>query len=284
MDNIRVILHLSMNNMRRWVSNPRYYVIAVLGSLWMHYIVGSLSSFTNTVSVDATPWIFPFLLVDKYTPMLIMLGAVFLFADAPFMNQSTPYESIRSGKRTWVKAQVLYVIVTAFIWIFLLFLISILCLFPNLKFAWDWGKVYNTLAQTNAGAQHSVLFPVSYSIIQAYTPVNAVLYSFLLIFLEVAFIGMLIFTVSILASRVIAMFSGFILAFMPSALAISGMPNYYYFTPTAWSSLNMFVPNNKYDYPSLSFCIFFLLVAIVILSAIAILFAPSRETKVMLPV
>jgi len=284
MDNIRSVLFLGTNNIRRWAYNPKYYTIAILAVLWMHFIVGSLSSFTNSVGVNATPWVFPFLFSQRYTPMLLMIGIIVIFSDAPFINLSTPYELIRSGKRNWVKAQISYVVFTSFIWVVFLFIVSILCLLPNLDFSWEWGKVYRTLAQTNAAAEFSVNLAVSYDIILGFTPIQATIYSFVLVFLEMTFLGMLIFTFSAVFSRSIALFTSFILAFMPAGLALSGMPAFYYFTPTAWSDLLLFVPGNSLDYPPLNYCILFLTISIIVLIIISIILAPKKETKVLLPV
>lgn len=284
MAKIGMILRLAGLNYRRWITNPRYYIIGILCIIWVHFVVGSLSTLTSAFSVQATPWVFPFVFMHRYTPMLIMLGACFLFADAPYMHTGTPYEVIRAGKRTWVRAQIFYTLFTAFLLVAFLFVISVLCILPNLQFSGEWGKVYSTLAQTNAAEEYGVNLRVSYDVLLAYSPIQATLITFFVVGLEIAFLGMLIFTISLAASRTIAMFSGLLFSLLPYVLVAAGTPVMYFFVPTAWSDLSLFVPSNTFGYPSLVYVIIFLILSIVILAVISYKIAPTKETKVLLPV
>ncbi|MGE5494652.1 MAG: hypothetical protein ACM3S4_05065 [Burkholderiales bacterium] len=283
MDSVKSIMHLCMNNIRRWAANPRFYVIAVLGAIWIQYLVGPILTFSQAVNVKVTPWAFPFTLVNWYPAMVIMLGVVLLFCDAPFMNNSTPYECIRSGKKHWVVGQLLYVVAASIIFVLFLVLVSIICLVPNIDFSNEWGKVYNTLAQTSAGIEY-VQIPISYSIILNYTPLNALLISSLILFLETLFVGLVMFTLNMITNRIGGVFAGLLLAFMPAFANVVVIPEFYYFAPTAWANLDMIDVTGRSLYPSIAYALCFLLISIVLLTVTILRIYKKREIEVLMPV
>lgn len=283
MDSIKRIMHLCMNNIRRWAANPRCYVIAVLGAVWIHYLVSPILTFSQAVDVKVTPWAFPFTLIDWYPPMVIMLGVVLLFCDAPFMNNSTPYECIRSGKKYWVLGQLLYVVTASLIFVLLLVLVSILCLAPNIDFSSGWGKIYNTLAQTNAGIGQ-VFIPISYRIILSYSPLDATLLTALILFLETIFVGLVMFALNMITKRIGGVFAGMLLAFLPAFASVVGIPQFYYFAPTAWANLDMLDITGRSMFPSLSYALCFLIISIGILIVLILKIYKKREIEVLMPV
>ncbi len=284
MDNVRCVIHLSMNNIRRWTANPRICVIMILGAMWIQFLVGPLLMFSQSVNVKITPWAFPFTQTYWYPTMIIMLGVVLLFCDAPFMNNSTPYECIRGGKKRWVSGQLTYVMIASLIYVLFLVLVSILCLLPNIDFSGEWGKVYNTLAQTNAGPEYGVFIPISYNIILSYTPLEAMLLTSLMLFLETVFVGLVMFALNLVTKRIGGIFAGLLLAFMPAFASVVGTMQFYYFAPTAWANLSMMDTNVQTMYPSLAYAVCFLLISITFLVMFICKIYKRREIEVLMPV
>lgn len=279
MNSIKTVVHLCTNNYRRWGKNPRYYIIAILLVLWIHFLVNPILIFSQAVNTKVTPWGFPFILDGWYPVMIMLLGVVFLFCDAPFINSSTPYECVRSGKKHWVLGQLLYITTTSAFFVLFLVAISILCLVPNIYFSNEWGKVYNTLAQTNAGAS-LISIPISYKIILSYSPLGALLLTMLIMYLETIFIGLSMFILNMITNRVGGILAGLFFAFLPAFASVAGIPAVYYLTPTSWTNLNLIDVTGRTMYPSIIYPLCFLFGMIIILSFIILKIHKKREIMV----
>ena len=283
MDKMRIPLHLCGNNLRRWINNPRYYIVAVLALVWVHYLISPIKAFSQSVGVNATIWGFPFLLTAWYPHMVLLLGAVLLFCDAPFMNNGTPYECIRSGKRAWTHGQLVYVVVASIIFVLYLFLAIVVCLLPNVTLSTDWGKVYSTLAQTNVGSIYS-LIPISYLIQQTYTPLQAMILSGSLLTLETCLIGTVMFFINSITSRAVGVFCGLVLSFFPAFASVAGGTLIYYLLPTTWANISILDTSGKSLYPPVSYAVLLLLLLNVILMTVSSLLARKKQIEVLMPV
>jgi hypothetical protein len=281
MDRVMQTVHLGVNGMRRWATSPRHYVIAVLAVLWMHSLVSPLRAFSQTVEVNVTPWAFPLVACYWRPAMFILLGVVLLFCDAPFANDGTPYECVRAGRHSWVCAQLLYVVMTSAVYVVLIVGVSVLFLLPNIDWSNEWGRVYSTLAQTNAGWEFT---SVPYKVIVNYTPWGAMLWSALLMFLESVFVGLVMFAVNVVGKRAGGVMAGMVLAFLPAFANLVGMPRFYYLFPTAWTDLNLLGTSGMSMYPSLTYAVVTLCVAIAGLTIAILGLYRKREIVVLLPV
>lgn len=149
-------------NLRKWPSNPRIYVLGLLLIGFLFEWVRPIADFSSAVHVSVTPWVFPYLSLSQKVLLLIMLGIVLLFCDAPFIDAHQPYVIIRSGKRDWLLGQILYIMVASALYFLFIALISTLLMLPNLTFSSEWGKIFGTLALTDAGSQFKINLPISY--------------------------------------------------------------------------------------------------------------------------
>ncbi len=86
----------------------------------------------------------------------ILLCIVLLFANAPFLTDLTPYEQIRTSRRAYFLAKVVYVFLASILFVLSLFLLSQLILFPYVTYMPEWGKIINTLASSRLFAQYPV--------------------------------------------------------------------------------------------------------------------------------
>jgi len=190
---------ISRLNLRRWPANPRYAVILLLLIILTHYMISPVSAFAQAVRYRACPWILPFFVSHPYVSMLLLFGAILLFCDAPFMNNHTPYECIRSGRTVWLCGQFIYILSAALIYTLVITALTVVWLLPNMTILPEWGKVISTLARTDARIQYKVSF-FNDLILQAYTPLPAMIYSMLLLWLQACFIGALMFVTNLFAA------------------------------------------------------------------------------------
>lgn len=278
------IFFYSTQNFRKWFTNPRIYVIALLLVGYLSLIIHPIAEFASVVHLPVTPWIFPFLAVDPYSLLMIMLGIVFLFCDAPFIDAHQPYIIIRSGRKDWVFGQIMYIMLaTAFYYLFII-LISIVLLLPNLDFSMGWGKVLGTLAQTNAGSQFQVTLTIDYRILLTYTPLKAMVLSFLLIYLVSIFLGLFMFVINMTSRRGIGNLLATGLIFLSYFLHEVWIDVLYYISPVTWASLGSLRMVQGSFYPSLNYAVSVLIGLNLVCIVLAQLFFREKSIEVLPPV
>lgn len=92
--------------------------------------------------------------------MMLFLGVVLLFCDAPFIEDEQPYIMLRSGRRIWFIGQMLYIVVASVLYLIVLYFISVLGAAAAYRMERGMGQAaFNVFADIGSGAerhQHSV--------------------------------------------------------------------------------------------------------------------------------
>ena len=275
MGSMQTVLLLCINNYRRWLANPRVYVLFILIGLFVSNLTRPALNFSLETGVATTPWIVPFMLADFHVSIIFLVGVVLLFCDAPFINDLTPYECVRSGKMCWLAGQLLYLFTASMIYVLFLNLACLISLLPNLGLSAEWGSIITTFARTNADLQYASSFAYSYTILQTYQPLSAVAISSLLLFFEALFIGLTMFIINLTSKRTTGVVVGIMLALLPSLFVRSGEYWMFHLAPTTWSNLSMLDITGVSAYPSLAYALSTLLFLCVVL----IVLAASRAKK-----
>lgn len=232
------VLRISFYHVKQWKSNPKIYAIIIIMFIFMYSYVKPISDFIKMVGVQATPFLYPFLFTDQFLLMLLMLGIIILFCDAPFFDNAQLFIAIRCGKTIWACGQIVYIILTSIVYFVIVYLMSVLLLLPNITMQSSWGKIWNTLSQTDAASSYEIYLSLPYKIIVEYTPIEAVFTVFYIGILISVFIGLLLFFLNIYINKAIsiAVTTGFVLittrvAFLPAIVR--------YFCPVSWINLNL---------------------------------------------
>jgi hypothetical protein len=190
-------------NLAKWSTTPRVISLFVIIAAFLAYHAHSLVQFAAAEGKVLTPWVFPHLLTPA---MLLVYGSftLLLFCDAPFMDNHTPFVIVRSGRLAWLGGQLLYIVAAGLIYTLYFMLVSILVLMPHLTLANDWGVILKTLAANpSAGRQHNLVLTVfiNGTIVQQFSPLQAMLISLGLFWLTSVFTGLLIFTVNLVTGK-----------------------------------------------------------------------------------
>lgn len=201
MRSIRSVWGIALRNLEKWFLNPRVIAIAVFYFATMFIDTRAVVRFSEHVEIRVTPWLFSHMIGGWYFHVTLMLCAIFLFADAPFLDESAPYVIVRSGRRAWVTGQVVYVLLASMVFVVFCYLSSVLPLLGHLKWDTGWGKVIGTLAQTEAAELYDLKFIFSTRILHMYQPIPATLYSMLLTWLICSIVGLLMFVLNLYTAR-----------------------------------------------------------------------------------
>lgn len=234
MDNIRMSVRVCAGSIRRIVCMPRFYV-AFLWLLLLYYpFMSAVRAFSSAVGVSMAPWMFPFLTNDSGSQMFIILGALLLFCDAPFLNQNSSWQILRAGRKNWFWGNMLYIWLLSLIYAIVISLLPVLMMIPQIEWAAGWGKLLGTLAQTNA-----LGLSINYTIVAHFSPLEAMTLTILAVWLNAVLIGMLNFILNLLFRKGIGAAVSVMIGLSP--LLIVRLLNFsmgYYFAPPLWMDLS----------------------------------------------
>lgn len=280
MDNIRTVFSIALHNLRRWAINPRIYLIFIMLILYLYSKVNPINAFCMNAGYRITPYVFSFIMSDRYSVLLIMLGIVLLFCDAPFIEIDQPYIILRSGKKHWLFGQIVYIAIASILYFLMIILVTILILLPNLELNMEWGKVIGTFAQTNVASQYNITIPFEFSIYNAYTPLAAVSFTILNCWLVSVFLGTCMFALNLNISRSAGAIVAALLVLWQMVVTKT-WTGFTKFSPVTWVSLSKIDTNGNTLYPTLEYIYIVILIMIVILFAISVFSMKKRDIDVL---
>lgn len=270
-------------NLRKWRTNYRIWVIAIILILLIHYYTKEIVEFSRQIDVEVSPWLFPFLFSQKYVKLLFLFPLLLLFCDAPFIDENQPYVIARSGRTSWSIGQISYIVIgSALYFLFLMILTIIINLF-YIQFTFEWGKVLGTLANTNAGQIADIKMVISRTITHYFTPIQAMWFAFLLSWLAGVFLGLLIYVVNSLSNTRIfgVLATSFFLVFDAT---ITDYYELYRFSPVSWSSIDRIDIEGLTQMPSITYIYIAFAVLIIGLILSAILINRKQSINVLPPI
>lgn len=264
------VYSITLQNFRKWKYDYRIWIALLIMLIFVHSYTKGLSSFCDYVNMKSSPWIFPFLYTQYYVKLLFFFPLILIFSNAPFADNNQLYVILRSGRIKWCIAQIIYIIVTSAIYFFLIMIFSVILNIDSISFADEWGKVLNTLANTNAAEQFNVGFKPDQNIISLFTPIQAMWFTFLHSWVSGIILGLIIFLFNMSFKGVGTFISSFVLVF--SAIASKEL-SLVKFSPITWSTLNYLHIHINDKLPNYGYVSAFYAVSIFILIIVIILFS-----------
>lgn len=240
----------------RTVSIRMFTLLLLLGFVY-HIFLTPLNSFVKSVNHPICPFIFPFLLSDIYFLVLFMAAVVYYFSDAPFMKNWTMYQVIRTGRVRWAFGQIETILISSFTFVILAIGMTGILLLPNVTLSEGWGKVLYTLSMTGASGDFNIPFSIPYEIISRYTVLEGLGVTILVGGMVIAFIGLLMFCISLIGSRLLANVVAMVFVIMPMIQLNIGMavPELDYVSPVSWMNLSKIDITGTGSGLPLSYCV-----------------------------
>lgn len=279
MDSLRKALHIAGNNFRKWAANPRMYVILLLLLGYINMMLAPIRQFCRQSGHRAAPWVFPFLMAEPYSLLMVLLGLILLFCDAPFMDHQQPYMITRAGRKVWAAGQLLYIILASAVYFLTACLLTLLALLPCLSFESGWGKVLNTFAQGGA-ARYGVPLPFDPTIVRNFTPAGAMLTQLFLCWLLGAVLGMAMFLLNLTVSHSAGAIAAGAVAVFPIFVRKSDW-GLHYFSPASWASLSVVDFIGATRFPDFSYVLAGFALLLIVLAALCLLAIARRDIEVL---
>ncbi len=229
----------------------------------MAALVCAIATGIDRVMLDCqewiTPWMAPHFFDNKYFATFYGFIVCYMFSDVPFMNRSELCFALRKGRCIWCIEKIFAVIMQAFTLTVLTFAATVLVFVPRICLETDWGDLINTMAHSDDIWKYNLIGNPSPVILEKYTPLQAMILCFLLVWIVSATIGLLMFVLSLYGSRIAAVSAAVVLTGMNLSeakfITSSWLP---YVTPFNWCRMGLHdepVFLDVHDYPSLWFCI-----------------------------
>lgn len=156
MRSLRTILSVTLQNFRKWKSDYRLWISALLLMIFIHTETKGLSSLCAYYHIKSSQWLFPFLYTQYYSKIIFFLPLTFIFSNAPFIDSNQLYVIARSGKTKWFVGQMCYIALTSAIYFIFIIIFSIFINLDCISLSSEWGKVITTLANTSAGTSFNI--------------------------------------------------------------------------------------------------------------------------------
>ena len=265
--------------MRKWIGNSRIIVSLIVILLFTYLYTKGLWKISDYTGEKLSPYIFPFLTTYRYMKILYLFPVIMIFSDAPFIDSNQQFVMVRSGRLSWGIGQMLYIVVGSFCYTMFMLLSSIIVNIGHIQLDTSWGKGLILAATTNLtsalGIQYDTV-KVTGSIVRYYTPAQAMLWSFVFLWMICTILGLIIYDLNILfkSNAVGVLVTGFMVFF---TAIVDEVQQFMWFSPVTWSSLNNIDVAKTTSLPSFYFVLYMYSGAIVILFIMGALLSRSRR-------
>lgn len=196
MDKLRIIVKVCSYQLSLQRKELKTKILFLLLFLYIAGIMSPVREFAVTVGERIAPWGFSILLNDLVIPFVIYSLWCIMVCEAPFQNEGYLYFAGRAGKVNWIFGEILFLIVYSGIFVLTVAVFPVICVLPQTTITSSWGKVWTTLAYTDAAGQFSIPFQLPQSLMSDSTPLKAFLISLLLVWWVSFLLAMIIFMIN----------------------------------------------------------------------------------------
>ncbi len=278
MGSLKTVASVCAQNLRKWQTDYRIWVIAVLLIIMIRIYVDDMRNLSIKLDADMPIWIFPFIYQQFHTKLIYTLPIVLLFCNAPFVDQNQIFVYMRIGRVKWLCGQVLYVITASALYYLFILAVSLLSTIIYGDGGMDWGSTLRTLANSNAAMYFDYVYvDISYTVIKFFSPLQAVWFTFLLSWINAVNIGLIIFLFNTESgSRFLGVLISSAMVVLSAVADDYVLPALLPYSPVSWITLNNIDVGGTTDNPSFAYCISIYLILTAVLIAAIFIFGRKK--------
>ncbi|MBQ7432882.1 MAG: hypothetical protein IJV50_05405 [Lachnospiraceae bacterium] len=199
---------IARENLAEWRKNDRILVLLVLSALLICVYIGKLPVYAVVHHQKNTLFLLPLLFADAMNAngllkVLLFFGTIFLFCNAPFLDEHKYFLILRSHRSGWWLGEVLYVIAGSFCYMLELFVISTLIALPCASIGQGWGESIMTAFDSPPDVYLQIVTGISLPpvLLLNTTPETAIWYTFLVSWLVMVLLGLLIYCINLYSGK-----------------------------------------------------------------------------------
>lgn len=254
-------LKIEVKSFRIWFM---WLVMFTVSYMFLEQII----RFSRQVGYRITPWCFVFYTTTRFVRIVFSLIFLTFICNLPFCKENDQIMLMRSGRKAFCIGNIGYAFINSCLYTILLAVSGVIFVQPT-EWSWNWGKVFGTLAMTDAGSIFSIQ-PSSKLILKT-EPVSDMLYSVLLMIGCYFFLGLVMILCNLFSKRKnIGIFvCGFFILFDFYVQVEPTIWRLTYLSPVSWSNLSILdIKKNVTIFPSLTYALSGYLVLCILLSLI----------------
>ncbi len=253
----------NMNVIKSRMKNPKLLWVLIVWFFMLDVFLAKYRAIAMTMGIKDSLAILPHVQNNFYFNKIVLLGGMCFFSDVPYMAGEELYVVLRIGKEKWAHRNCYYILLSGILLSALLTLLSILVILPAVNLKNEWGAMYQTLSLSEIASD----IDINSNAMNEFTPYELMLHIFLIDALAFAFMGMLLYTLSLFISKVFAYTIVVLIVFLQSIFGKMGLmlDN---FLPFSWISTSHWrfgydkhSPDLIYIYTA--FCMLLFLLAVV---------------------
>ena len=257
MSGFKTILAICSQNFRKWASDYRIWIIAVLLIVITAIYADDMRTVSKYLGTKPSMWIYPFVYMQFHTKVIYTLPIVMIFCDAPFTDKNQVFVYMRTSRIKWLCGQLLYVILASAVYYLFIFVLTIVLTFPFCELSQEWGTTLNMLAYSDAAVQAGVhMFDVSGIVVEYFSPLQACFFTFLTSWLSAVVLGAILFFFNLFTgTRLTGITISSFLVVITVIVDMGGWTEYLKFSPISWNTLNNIDVGGMTANPSLEYCL-----------------------------
>ena len=189
-------------NIKKLLASPVTYLVIVLTILFVDREILPVRNYLrDTGTLVSWPGLLTYLL--DYAPLTLLMGLaiIALLSPLPMTDEAQVYIMVRSGRRSWARAQVAMIFVVSVVYMLLVALAVLLWISPYVDWSGGWSD--GILAFVEGGAYETYDSLLSYDpwVMRTYAPWAAALMELALHALAYGFVALLVYVGNVLFGR-----------------------------------------------------------------------------------
>lgn len=276
---LKTIWAICSQNLRKWITDYRMWTIAALLIIMVQLYIDDMQKVAALLGTKIPIWIFPFLYIQYHTKVIFTLPVVLMFCNAPFTDKNQIFVYTRTSRAKWIWGQILYILTaSALYYLFILFVTFISTVF-TVEISPEWGKTLHMIANSSIAQQAEAYFlNVPAVILEYFSPVQAVFFTFLTSWLSAVLLGMVIFFCNLISgTRFIGILTSSLLVVWTVLVRMGGWDDFIRFSPISWNTLDNIDVGKTTSNPSFTYCVCVYTGLIVILIAVILIFGRKKS-------
>lgn len=259
--------------------SKRLAVFCVFQFSVLHYYISTVRHFSAVADYPASPWILPFIGQNVYCVFVYGISVVYFYSNIPFLQRHEMYVLMRQGRIRWAVAKALRICISAVMLSVTEFVLSVLLLLPRIEWTAEWGRLYDSLAMTDAGSEHGVKLFFSYELINENSAVKTALIFGIVLCIATGLIGMVMFVLSIYINRTAAVAAGTFFAVLPVVFANLYLSEEWigFISPLSWLDLLLLYGKVCKRFLSFSQIVLAAAVLLPVLSAVSLMGIQAKD-------
>ena len=125
-------------NFRQWIISPKNLDALICLTLYTYDQLHGMTNFARTFDCKVAPWLLPFFLCTAHRFLPIMLLFLLLISDSPFRTRQQSFVILRTGKRVWLRGQLLYLLLISVGYAALVWVLSWVWYLPEISWETTW--------------------------------------------------------------------------------------------------------------------------------------------------